>query len=177
MKLALIRPALLLLACALALPATAKTAKPTTPSKGAGAGQVKIVDFGIYDVEVAGYSKAPQDVAGVRFNARNIKLIRPSHKILAQPHLVFGLRFRVTDPALWGRALRSVIVFPKMTNPKTGKSATTLVSPIYGRNVTDVMLFRFDFSWEMAEGMWYFRIYDGDKLVMEKPFKVIVALN
>ena len=181
------RPTLLLLAGALALPTAAmaqtagKTAKPNTtaPGKATGParGPVVITDFGIYHVDVAGYSKAPGDVAGVRFNARNIKLIRPSHKILAQPSLVFGLRFRITDATMWGRRLRSVIVFPPLTNPKTGKSATTLVSTVYGRNSTDVMLVRFDFSWEMAEGLWYFRIYDGNKLVMEKKFQVIVALN
>ena len=119
----------------------------------------------------------PADVAGVRFNARSVKLIRHSHKILAQPSLVFGLRYRITDPALWGRKLRSVIHFPKMTNPKTGKSASALHSTVYGRSSTDMMLFRFDFSWEMAEGLWTFRIYDGNRVVLEKKFQVIVALN
>ena len=167
------------LACALALPAiaSAQIAQATPPAKGAVTAPAAIVDFGIYDVEVAGYTKAPEDVAGVRFNARSIKLIRHSYKILAQPSLVFGLRYRITDASLWGRKLRSVIVFPKMTNPKTGKSATTLNSTVYGRSTTDVMLFRFDFSWEMAEGLWYFRIYDGNRVVLEKRFRVIVALN
>jgi hypothetical protein len=169
----------LTVACLLALPAAAlaKTAKPTPPVAGTAKQPAAIVDFGIYDVVVAGYTKAPADVAGVRFNARSIKLIRHSHKILAQPSLVFGLRYRITDASLWGRKLRSVIVFPKMTNPKTGKSATVLNSTIYGRSSTDVMLFRFDFSWEMAEGLWFFRIYDGNRVVLEKKFQVIVALN
>ena len=169
----------LAMACALALPAIAlaRTTQATPPAKSAAKAAAAIVDFGIYDVEVAGYTKAPEDVAGVRFNARSIKLIRHDYKILAQPSLVFGLRYRITDASLWGRKLRSVIVFPKMTNPKTGKSATTLNSTVYGRSTTDVMLFRFDFSWEMAEGLWYFRIYDGNRVVLEKRFKVIVALN
>lgn len=157
-----------------ALPAVAGAQAART---GAVENGIKVIDFGIYKVDVAGYSKAPRDVAGVRFTARNIKLIRRSHKILAQPGLVFGVRYKITEPALYGKRLRSVIIFPKMKNPKTGKTGTRLYTDIVGRAAGDIMLFRFDFSWEMAEGPWSFRIYDGDKLLFEQKFQVIVALN
>ncbi len=167
----------LCLSLSLAVPAAAaaQTARPTANATA----QAEIVDYGIYDMTVTGYVPAPQDVAQSRFTASNVRLARKTTKILAQPHLAFGIRYRITDPALIGETVTARVVFPKMTNPKTGQSATSvetrLTVPATGETLTD--FFRFDYRWEMAEGNWAFQIVHKGKVIAEKRFKVILGLN
>ena len=168
---------LILFALCLALPgaATAQTAKPAAN----GSAQAKIVDYGIYAMDVTGYVPAPNDVAQSRFTASNVRLARKTTQILAQPHLAFGIRYRITDPALIGETITARVVFPKMTNPKTGQSATNVSTqlqvPATGETLTD--FFRFDYRWEMAEGIWAFQVIHKGKVIAEQRFKVILGLN
>lgn len=168
---------LLVLALCVAAPAAA-AAQSATPAAN-GKAQAKIVDYGIYDMMVTGYVPAPQDVAQSRFTAANVRLARKTTQILAQPHLAFGIRYRITDPALVGEMITAKVVFPRMTNPKTGQSATSVSTalrvPATGEVLTD--FFRFDYRWEMAEGIWAFQIIHNGKVIAEQRFKVIVGLN
>ena len=66
-----------------------------------------------------------------------------------------------------------------MTNPKTGQSATNVSTqlqvPATGETLTD--FFRFDYRWEMAEGIWAFQVIHKGKVIAEQRFKVILGLN
>lgn len=137
----------------------------------------KILDYGIYRHNVLGYTKAPNDISGQRFTAANVRLIRKTQTILAQLNLTFGFRYKVTDPALLGKRLRIVVQFPKMTNPATGKTGTQLVDSFIATGVERRELFRFDYTWEMAEGIWAFQVLDGKRMVAEIKYKVVVGLN
>lgn len=137
----------------------------------------KILDYGIYRHNVLGYTKAPNDISGQRFTAGNVRLIRKTQTILAQLNLTFGFRYRVTDPALLGKELQIVVRFPKMTNPANGKTGTQLIDSFVATGVERRELFRFDYTWEMAEGRWTFQVLDGKRVVVEIPFRVIVGLN
>lgn len=172
-----IRAAGFLLLIALAVPSAAQAQSANPSAKESP--QAKIVDYGIYDMKVTGYVPAPQDVAQSRFTAANVRLARKTTKILAQPHLAFGIRYRITDPALVGATITARVVFPKMTNPKTGQSATSVSTqlqvPATGEVLTD--FFRFDYRWEMAEGDWAFQVLHNGKIIVEQRFKVILGLN
>ena len=37
--------------------------------------------------------------------------------------------------------------------------------------------YRFDYDWEMAEGIWTFQILHNGKVIGEKKFKVIIPMN
>jgi len=137
----------------------------------------KILDYGIYRHNVLGYTKAPNDISGQRFTAANVRLIRKTQTILAQLNLTFGFRYKVTDPALLGKTLRIVVRFPKMTNPTNGKTGTRLIDSFIATGVERRELFRFDYTWEMAEGIWAFQVLDGTRIVAEIKFKVVVGLN
>ena len=137
----------------------------------------KILDYGIYSHNVVGYTNAPNDISGQRFTAANVKLIRKTQTVLAQLHLTFGLRYQVTDPALLGKRLTIVLRFPKMTNPQNGKTGTKLIDSFVATGIERRELFRFDYSWEMAEGIWVFQVLDGTRVVAMIPFKVIVGIN
>ena len=159
---------LLALACiAAAVPARAQTSEPG----------IAIREWGIYSIKVRGYTKAPEDIAGERFNAADVKLLRKTKEILAQPELTFGFGYEITDPTLIGRRLTLELTFPEMTNPETGKRATRLTDSFTARPGIRREMFRFDFRWEMAEGIWTYRLKDGDRVLASIKFKVIVGLN
>lgn len=168
-------PALALIAAAGVAAATAR-AQDESPWKIRESG-VRIFDYGIYAHSDLGQVEAPGDISGWRFTAANVRLLRRTQTILAQPRLTFGMRFRVSDPRLIGRTLALVIRFPRMTNPATGRSGSVLVDRFVAIGILRRHLFRFDYMWEMAAGRWTMAILDGRRVVAEVPFKVVVALN
>jgi len=137
----------------------------------------KVLDYGIYSHNVLGYTDAPNDISGQRFTAANVKLLRRTQTILAQLNLTFGVRYRVTYPKLLGKRLTIAVRFPKMTNPANGKTGTKLIDHFVATGQERRELFRFDYTWEMAEGRWLFQVLDGSNVVVEIPFKVIVGVN
>ena len=140
---------------------------------------VVVEDYGIYEAQITGKVRAPKDISGSRNVVGNIRLIRKTRQLAAYPGRSFGFRFRVTDPSLLGKRLILRTRFPKMTNPENGKMSTGqerefLVSTI---NTVQYDGYRFDYRWEMAEGMWSFEIIQDGKVLTKQSFKVIVPLN
>ncbi len=138
-----------------------------------------VKDYGIYDAVVTGQVTAPEDISGQRNIVGDIRLIRKTRVLAAQSGRSFGFRFRVLDPALLGKRLILRTRFPEMTNPKTGKVSTGqerefLVSTI---NTDQYDGYRFDYRWEMAEGMWSFEVMYNGKVLTKQTFKVVVPLN
>ena len=173
-----IRPAIL----ALTLIAMAGASAAVAPAQGGEPRRIRqngaqILDFGIYAHSDLGFVEAPGDISGWRFAAADVRLLRRTQTILAQPGLTFGMRFRVTDAGLIGKTLTLVIRFPKMTNPATGKSGVELADRFVAIGNLRRQLFRFDHMWEMAEGRWIMTLLDGRRVVAEVPFRVVVALN
>lgn len=140
---------------------------------------VAVIDFGIYTLNVTNTTKAPGDISLERNVVSNIRLLRQARKIMAQPGRSFGFRFRVSDPALVGRRLTMRTIFPRLTNPKTGRSATSQdrVFIPQSTGITYYDGYRFDYRWEMAEGIWKFQLLDGGKVISEQSFQIIVPLN
>ena len=165
---------------ALALLAFSGAAAAQAQDRAAGAVRengAAVLDYGIYAHSDLGLVEAPGDISGWRFTAANVRLLRRTQTILAQPGLTFGMRFRVTDARLIGKTLSLVIRFPRMTNPATGKSGVVLSDRILATGSLRRQLFRFDHMWEMAEGPWIMTLRDGPRIVAEVPFSVVVALN
>ena len=103
---------------------------------------------------------------------------RPTPNILARL-ILFALCLALPGAATAQTAKPAANVFPKMTNPKTGQSATNVSTqlqvPATGETLTD--FFRFDYRWEMAEGIWAFQVIHKGKVIAEQRFKVILGLN
>ena len=155
---------LALLALALAAPAKA-------------AGQVEIQDYGFYDLSVDGSVPAPDDVSGTRNIVSNIRLQRQTEEIDAQLGRSFGFRFRIVDPALHGQALTLRTIFPPLTNPESKRTMTTQDRQFTATGESVYDGYRFDYDWEMAEGIWTFQILHNGKVIGEKKFKVIIPMN
>ena len=148
-------------------------------SPAAQASQVEIKDYGFYDLSVDGSVPAPEDISGSRNVVSNIRLQRQTDEIDAQLGRSFGFRFRIADPALVGRTLTLRTVFPPLSNPETKRTMSTQDRDFVVGSTGDVLYdgYRFDYDWEMAEGIWTFQILDRGRVIAEKKFKVIIPMN
>jgi hypothetical protein len=142
-------------------------------------GQVEIEDFGFYDLSVDGSVPAPEDVSGSRNIVSNIRLHRQTDEIDAQLGRSFGFRFRIVDPALAGQTLTLRTIFPPLTNPETRRTASTQDRTFVASGMSELLYdgYRFDYDWEMAEGIWTFQIMHKGRVIGEKKFKVIIPMN
>jgi hypothetical protein len=139
---------------------------------------IEIVDYGIYNHTVTGVVPEPKDVAGERSNVTNLSLRERTLVIDAQRGRMFGFQFKVTDPALYGQRLVTRKIVPKLTNPKTGRSATTIEGDLVaGPGTVFLNAYGFDYDWERAEGEWTFQVLHEGKVLAEKKFKVILPMN
>ena len=140
-------------------------------------GQVEIKDFGFYDLSVDGSVPAPEDISGSRNIVSNIRLQRQTEEIDAQLGRSFGFRFRVTDPALHGQQLTLRTIFPPLTNPESKRTMGTQDRTFVGTSELLYDGYRFDYDWEMAEGIWTFQVLHKGRVIAEKKFKVIIPMN
>lgn len=147
----------------------------TAPAQASG--QVEIRDFGFYDLSVDGSVPAPEDISGSRNIVSNIRLQRQTEEIDAQLGRSFGFRFRVTDPALHGQQLTLRTIFPPLTNPESKRTMATQDRTFVGSNELLYDGYRFDYDWEMAEGIWTFQVLHKGRVIAEKKFKVIIPMN
>jgi hypothetical protein len=150
----------------------------TVVAPAAGSSQVEILDYGFYDVSVQGQVPAPEDISGERNVVGNVRLERQTEEIDAQLGRSFGFRFRVTDPMLIGRKLTLRTIFPPLTNPQSRRTMTTQDREFVamgGEPLYDG--YRFDYDWEMAEGIWTFQVLENGRLLAERKFKVIIPMN
>lgn len=147
---------------------------------GAQAGErIAIVDFGIYEHKVERFEPEPSHVSRERVIVTNVTLLRHAEEVDAQLGRMIGFQFRVTDPALVGQTLTVRRVVPPLTNPKTGQTATTIERDIVVSHEGQLMLnaYRFDYDWEMAEGLWRFQVIHNGRVIAEKTIKVVLAMN
>ncbi len=140
-------------------------------------GQVEILDYGFYDVSVEGSTPAPGDISEERNIVGNINLQRQAEEIDAQLGRSFGYRFRVTDPSLMGKTLTLRTTFPPLTNPKSGRTMRTQDRDFVATPGSTYDGYRFDYDWEMAEGIWVFQVVHNGKVIAERKFKVIIPMN
>jgi hypothetical protein len=139
---------------------------------------IEIVDYGIYDHTITAVVPEPKDVAGERTTVADVRLREKTDLIDAQKSRMFGFQFRVTDPALYGKVLTTRKLVPKLTNPKTGRSATSVEGEVIaGPETIFLNAYGFDYDWERAEGEWTFQVLLDGKVLAEKKFKVILPLN
>jgi len=139
---------------------------------------ITVADYGVYTLSVKKRVKAPGDVSGERNVVTNIRLQERTRTVFGQLGRSFGYRFRIADPTLFGRQLTLRTIFPTLRDPRTGRSGTSQSRPFIA--LSSGLYYdgyRFDFSWEMAEGLWRFQLLDGGKLLHEETLRVVIPLN
>jgi hypothetical protein len=143
----------------------------------AGEPKAQITEFGLYEIERSGRRPAPRTVGGWVGTVGKAKLIRKTDLILGQLGRTFGIRVRFKGLPM-GAPITVRTLHPPKTNPKSGR---TLRQSEYdsrvGLDARGLFLFTFDDRWELAEGKWAFQILYQGKVIGEKRFKVVIALN
>lgn len=163
----------LCLVAALALPLGAATLPAAAKSRA-----IEIVDFGIYTTRHVRMEKAPKQIAGEREVVRDVRLLRKTRKFAAQIGRTFGYRYRLVDPSLDGKVLIFRLIYPRLTNPKTGRTMTHQDMPQRVRlGVTGFEGYGFDHRWELGEGIWTMQIIHNGAVLSEQKFHVLVPLN
>lgn len=142
-------------------------------------GRVQMLDYGEYSAERLRSEPDPGQIAGQRAIIDNLQHRRAAEVILGRPGVVFGLRYRVLDPALNGRSVTHRLIHPRQTNPATGQSATRQDFPyrIDAAAPEHWHFFMFEFDWELADGEWTFQVIADGQVILERKFKVEVAMN
>ncbi len=139
---------------------------------------ISVVDYGVYKLSVDHRATAQRTVAGARNVVSNIRIFRRTRTVFGQLGRNFGYRFRIADPTLFGRQLTLRTAFPPLHDPKTGRRGTSQSRPFMPlSNGVYFVGYRFDFMWELAEGLWRFQLLDGEKLLHEEVLRVVVPLN
>jgi hypothetical protein len=141
--------------------------------------RIAIVDFGIYEHRVERFEPEPSHVSRERVIVTNVTLLRRAEEVDAQLGRMIGFQFRVTDPRLVGQTLTVRRIVPPLTNPKTGETATTIERDVVVAYDGQLMLngYRFDYDWEMAEGLWRFQVLHSGRIIAEKTIKVVLVMN
>lgn len=140
--------------------------------------RVEIVDYGIYDHVVTQVLPEPKDVAGERSLVSDLRVREKTTTIDAQRGRMFGFQFRVNDPTLIGKTLTVRKLVPRITNPKTGQSATVVEGDVVAAPQTlHLNAYGFDYDWERAEGEWTFQVLHDGQVLAEKKFKVVLPMN
>lgn len=140
---------------------------------------VAILDWGIYGHTVDRFEPEPKHISGERVIVSGVTLMRQTEEVAAQPGRMFGFQFRVVDPALVGQTITLRRVVPPLTNPATGQTATTIERDLRVTHTGQLVLnaYRFDYGWEMAEGLWRFQVVFKGAVIAEKAIKVVVPMN
>jgi hypothetical protein len=149
------------------------------PVRAGDASGIEIVDHGIYLHRVEGFEPEPRQISRERVIVTDVTLLRTADEVDAQLGRMFGFQFRVSDPALLGQTLTIRRVVPPLTNPATGETATIIERDIVVSDPGQLVLnaYRFDYDWEMAEGLWRFQVVHKGKVIAEKAIKVIIPMN
>ena len=139
---------------------------------------ISVVDYGVYKLSVDHRAAAQRAISGERNVVSNIRIFRRTRTVFAQLGRSFGYRFRIADPTLLGRQLTLRTAFPPLHDPQTGRRGTSQSRPFMPLS-SGVYYdgYRFDYMWELAEGLWRFQLLDGEKLLHEEVLRVVVPLN
>lgn len=140
---------------------------------------VTVTEYGIFAVTVTGQINAPEDVAQERNLITDIALEQETRDIPAIPGRSFGYRFRVSAPAGTRLTLRTTFPAEGLTNPDTGRTVKTQDRVMTVGAAGEVYYdgYRFDRSWEMAEGVWVFQIVHQGRVLSEQRFRIHVLVN
>jgi hypothetical protein len=163
--------ALLMVALALVMAAA--------PARAGDASRIDIVDYGIYEHNVERFEPEPGHISRERVIVTNVTLLRRADEVDAQLGRMIGFQFRVADPALVGQTITLRRVVPPLTNPATGETSTTILRDVVVAHEGQLILnaYRFDYDWEMAEGLWRFEVVHDGRVIAAKTIKVVVAMN
>lgn len=153
---------LALLACALA------------PARADEAGEVEIVEHGLYTADVESTVREPTGIG--RNVVTNICHIATTKTVPMKYGIHFGMRYRVVGPPKGEVVnLRKVVQFPQAMKPPTApRPVTTYEYPVsLAVGTVTYTGYSFDHPWEFVPGPWIMQIWQGNQRRAEVVFDVV----
>lgn len=140
---------------------------------------ISIKNYGHYQTRNTGKSiRKPRTASGEVSPVSKQKLVKRTTKIFGQLGRSFGVEIDLNGFDKSPVRLTIRTIHPPITNPKTGK--TTRIS-VYDWDVAvrqNVYFgYTFDYSWELAEGVWIQQFLYKGRLLAQKRFRVVIPLN
>ena len=138
------------------------------------AGEIQIVEHGIYTAEVESTVREPSGIG--RNIVTNICHIATTTTVPAKYGIHFGLRYRIVGPPMGELVdLKKVVVFPQPLKPPTApRPVTTYEYPVrLAVGTVTYTGYSFDHPWEFAPGPWTMQIWQGNRRLSELVFDVV----
>jgi hypothetical protein len=135
----------------------------------------EILNYGIYTgTNVLTITDTNSPTSRVRFEL--LKVATQTNVIPAKINTKFGMQFVVHgNPFAESINLRGVYSFPEMSNSVNAKSYSRYEGLVRVKleDRSAGMYWDFVDPWELVPGNWKFQLFDKDKLLIEKQFKVV----
>jgi hypothetical protein len=141
--------------------------------------RIEIVEYGIFTADKL---KSERDANGQLHSIiGNVHLEETTTTVPAEPGVKFGVRFRVIgEPDAQPVTIKKVMIFPS-----TGLRAPTAPEPLMRSEDTATTTigetsytgFEFDDPWELVPGIWTMQLWQGDRMLAERRFTVLVGRN
>lgn len=140
--------------------------------------QLRVADFGLYDIEVTGRTEADYTPSGhlSQVEADHRQRTRKVPMVAGQ---AFGFEFDLHGEPFEGeRTLAFTLQHPPMTEPdgEMSEGFTHVITikadalPVHER-----FLFTFSEPFEMVPGHWLMTIHEGEQELARQPFEVVAA--
>jgi len=141
--------------------------------------RIEIVEYGIFTADKL---KSERDSNG-QLNSilGNVQHQETTTTVPAEPGVKFGFRYRVIgEPDGQAVTIRKVMIYPSpgLKVPNTPQPLTrsqTTTTPTIGE--TSYTGFEFDDPWELAPGIWTMQLWQGNRMLTEQRFNVLVGRN
>lgn len=139
----------------------------------------EVVAFGRYEAKLTGKKhKAERTVVGFVLPSSGYRLLERTDVIAGQLGNDFGMELRFHGFPPGDAALTIRTLHPPITNPETGQTST---SSEYDWTVATDRSFHLSFyfgrRWLIAEGPWTMQVLYRGRIIAEKTFTVVVAIN
>ena len=141
-------------------------------------GKVKIVNVGIYELEIRKKSERESLAERSWEVVRKIRQVQATTKIPARTCISFGFEYTIAGTPVGTEVpIKMITKFPSqgLFNPQNRKT-TYQNEMLITRTIGNVHLrsYTFDKEWELIPGVWTFQLWYKDQKLAEQSFTVVV---
>ncbi|MGE3303607.1 MAG: DUF3859 domain-containing protein [Hyphomonadaceae bacterium] len=139
--------------------------------------RAEILEFGTYEAQELSSAIGVDGLAYAE--TTQFRWLQRAQTIPGAPGVGFGFRYRLDGaPAGAHVALRKVVIFPAPGLKPPGKPAVMRSERVIDATIgeTSDTGWRFDEPFEIAPGGWTFQLWQGDRLLIEKKFTVVLGV-
>ena len=137
-----------------------------------------IIEYGLFEGRVTHTVPLPKSVSGRMNMLSGVRLIKKTDQVVGMLGRSFGIRFRISGIPP-GERIVIRTEHPVLNHPKTGKTMNYSERETLVRRDGELRYtgYSFDHRYELAEGIWKFKILYRGKVLGEQAFRVRILMN